>query len=629
MFKTRTTSPFSTRRSFLADLKPHLTSRHNWLWIIPLLLLTTWLTASHLKGAFWNDEVTTVTRAGSPIHGGPFSPAQIWEHTASTTYDQVPGYFWLISVWDNLLGWSEYSTRLLSLMAGLLGVACVYRLGRDLHSPTAGLGEAAALASSAFYIYYLHEARTYALSVLLAAITIWLYWRIISRPTGWRTQALLVISAAALLYTHYFAALIVFAICLYHLLFVPKNREWWRVVILLGTAGALFLPWFLTSFDVIQGASSQQWRQDMSLAPQEITNDLLGLFSNQNVVLLLLFGVLALSLRRPAQRYGWFMLVGPFVLALAVNAWLGMLVMPKYLLVLWVPIALIFGFGLARLTEYGLHPALVLTPWIIVGVWSTLTWQEDPVKYVAWDVLHDQLAEQIQPDDVVIFHLNAGLWDGTHPRGLQHYFYDFPALPNLLWSWPHVSDDVYLQEVPEIVEGKLRIWSAYEPGQRPPVISKFEETVQDMGFASCGRAARNPDMAVDLFARQPQTMPYQFGSDLYEDGIAMTLLGLISEMPDHTLAIPLGWRVGDDVPVNTYSFAIHLINSAGGLAAQKDIGLPPDHEFGCQVVQIANPTPGEYQVSLVVYAWETGTLLNAAGLPEGERVNLGAITIGA
>lgn len=629
MLKTQANDPSLHKPGIV----PHFTSSRSWLWLIPLLLLTTWLTASHLDGAFWNDEVITVERAGSPIHDGPFSPLQIWKHTATTTYDQVPGYFWLVAAWDNALGWSEFSTRLLSLLAGILGVAFVYRLGRDLHSPVAGLGAAAALASSAFFVVYLHEARAYALSVLLSTVTIWLYWQIISRPTGWRMQIMLALCAAGLLYTHYFAALIVFAICLYHLLFVPKNREWWRVVIIMIAAGILFLPWFLTSFDVVQGAAGQEWRQEMSLTPREVTSDLLGLFANQNVALLLLLGALALALRRPAQRYGWFMLIAPFALALLVNEWIGMLVMPKYLLVLWVPMALIFGFGLARMTEKGIHPALMLIPWLLVGTWSSLNWEEDPVKYIAWDVLRDQLVEQVRPDDAIVFHLSAGLWDGVHQRALNHYFHDFPDIPKLMWSWPHVSDDVYMQDFPSIVEGKQRVWSAHDPQQTPPRINKFVEAMQASGFTGCGLAASDPLMAVDLFVQPPQSMPFQFGGDLYDSGITMTLLGPVTAASDGGLMIPIGWRAGEDVPINTYSFAVHILDTKGAVAAQADVGLPPNSEFGCQVLHIRDLAPGTYQAGLVVYAWETGVRLNAfnaAGFEyTDQQADLGTLTKGA
>ncbi len=609
-----------------------IASKRNWLLIIPLLLLVTSLAAQHLNGAFWVDEIITVERAGAPIHGGPFSPAQIWERTADDTYDQVPGYFWLVAAWDNLLGWSEFSTRLLSLVAGLLAVAFTYRLGRDLHSPLVGLGAAAAVASSAYFIYYLHEGRIYALSVLLGAATIWLYWRIITRRSGWAAQIALVLCAAAVLYAHYFAALLIFSICLYHLLFAPKNRAWWRVVVLMGVAGALFLPWFLTAFDAIQGANRETWRQELSLGVPQILNALLSSFANGGVPVMLLVGVLAARIRRPAERYIWFVLLVPLALALVVNIWLQMLVSLKFVLYLWAPLALVFGVGLARLVTHGLHPALLLVPWLIVGTWSALTWQVSQVEYVEWEVLRDQLAPQAQASDAVVFHMEAGLWDGDHPRIVRHYFHDFPTLPRLLISWPHDTDARYLETLDPLIGEKQRVWSAYDPRRRPARIKTFEAAMQERGFADCGNAMTAPDMQVDLFARPPQDLPYQFGGDLYDDGIAMGVLGAMTENLDGGLLIPLGWQMSQDVPVNTYSFAVHVLDANGVLAAQADVGLPPDHAFGCRAVQVPDLARGEYQIALVVYAWETGSRLNAVsakGLSEGESVSLGTLTIGA
>jgi hypothetical protein len=244
-------------------------------------------------------------------------------------------------------------------------------------------------------------------------------------------------------------------------------------------------------------------------------------------------------------------------------------------------------------------------------------------------VLHDQLVGQVQAEDAIVFHHSAGLWDGQHDITVQHYFYDFPTLPGMLVSWPHDSDTRYLQRLDTIVGEKSRVWSAYNPAQRPARITAFEAAMTERDFANCGSVAHDPEMAVDLFARPPQVMPYIFGSDLYHDGILMALLGSITEDSDNTLNIPLGWQQGQHVPLNTYSFAVHILDASGALVGQADTGLPPNDAFGCKVVGIPDLAAGEYQVDLLVYAWETGSRLSVlnAGQAEGDHINLGTITL--
>jgi hypothetical protein len=228
-----------------------------------------------------------------------------------------------------------------------------------------------------------------------------------------------------------------------------------------------------------------------------------------------------------------------------------------------------------------------------------------------------------------VFHVVAGLWDGQHDITTRHYFYDFPIVPALLVSWPHDSDARYLQGLDAAVSGKARVWSAYE--ERPPRITAFESAMQEAGFANCGNEAQDPAMGVDLFARAPEDLLYRFGGDLYDDGIAMTPLGSMRVGRNGRLMIPLGWQPGEDVPVNTYSFAVHVLDANGALAAQVDTGLPPEFAFGCTVIQTPTLAPGEYRAALVVYAWETGERLQALddGQASGDSANLGTFTVGA
>jgi hypothetical protein len=190
------------------------------LWLVPVILVTFWLGARGLNAdPLWGDERLSIYDAG----GGPYEPrtlTQIWEGVTARNPWHAPGYFIVLSGWGRLVGWQPPSLRAMSLLFGVLGVACTYRLGRDMVSPRVGLIAAAAVGTSAFFVYYLHELRMYTLFVVLTAFTIWVYWRIVTgkrEPHGLLWAGLLV-GASGMLYTHYFASLPLFAIVLYNVL---------------------------------------------------------------------------------------------------------------------------------------------------------------------------------------------------------------------------------------------------------------------------------------------------------------------------------------------------------------------------------------------------------------------------
>lgn len=154
--------------------------RHPWLYLIPLFLLTTALAGRMLYAdLLFVDEYFSIRVSGG-AHWGGFDLIKIWQDLV--TLDNAAGmgvlYHWVVGAWMVFLGASTFSIRLLSLLIGLLAIAMTYRVGARLYGRQIGLYGAFFLGISALYVEFMHEARAYTMTVLLAVWMLGVYHRL-------------------------------------------------------------------------------------------------------------------------------------------------------------------------------------------------------------------------------------------------------------------------------------------------------------------------------------------------------------------------------------------------------------------------------------------------------------------
>lgn len=96
-----------------------------------------------------------------------------------------------------------YHLRLVSWMGFLLGIACVFLVGRDLGGPFCGGAAALLLAWNPEILDLMRVGRPYGLSVGLSALSLWAMVKLFDHPHSLVRAGILGITQALLLWTHY------------------------------------------------------------------------------------------------------------------------------------------------------------------------------------------------------------------------------------------------------------------------------------------------------------------------------------------------------------------------------------------------------------------------------------------
>lgn len=167
-----------------------------------------------------------------------------------------PAYQVLMFFIIKLFGDSEYVLRLPSVITGILSVAAIYLVAKELYSRQEGLIAAAVMAVSWAPINYSQEARSNSLLMLSTMLVIYFWLRVsktLASPqadvrTLLKYSTGFVITVALTAYTHYFGLQIVVLICAFGLLLNlrhPRRLLYWGV--LGGVLVLVYAPW-LPSF---------------------------------------------------------------------------------------------------------------------------------------------------------------------------------------------------------------------------------------------------------------------------------------------------------------------------------------------------------------------------------------------
>ena len=171
--------------------------------------------------SLWYDEGVTAAIAQRGL-------AELTRWTANDI--QPPLYYYVVSAWGRLAGWSEWSLRYPSAFFGALAIPLLAALTFTLtRRRSAALLAALFAASHPLLVYYSQEARMYAMLIALCILLGVIVVRLELRRRTTLQLTLYVVVAVAAIYTHYFAFFVLAAlgIAFYvsQLLLIPRLEK--------------------------------------------------------------------------------------------------------------------------------------------------------------------------------------------------------------------------------------------------------------------------------------------------------------------------------------------------------------------------------------------------------------------
>lgn len=377
-----------------------------------------------------------------------------------------PLYYLVLHYWMSLFGDSEFSTRLLSVIFGVLAVFMVYKLGRMLFDDETAAIASVLAAVSPFYIYYSQETRMYIMAAFLALTSMYCFLKLLEEKKYIYSIGY-VISTVSLIYTHYAGVLIIITQNIYFFtLFLfsrkrsrPSFRKW---ALLQFVTATLFTPWLMIllrqAFGVI--TPSQGVKQYLLTPPKLTLALLLNFFSQCSGTILLAYIFLILSVfslinigkKKLCLLSIW--LLSVFLIPIIVPRLTTLLYFAKYLIANSMALIFLAARGIAniriKLVKYAVIAGIV--------VLSLLNVREIYLKVnnEPWKEAAIYVEKNAEPGDLLIF---------SPPYFLDSVFNYYSKRADLVKNGfpPEDAGTTYVSEeniglLYPILEGHRRVW---------------------------------------------------------------------------------------------------------------------------------------------------------------------------
>jgi 4-amino-4-deoxy-L-arabinose transferase-like glycosyltransferase len=553
---------------------------------------------------------------------------------------QPPATLLSLYMWVRLVGDTEFSARMLSVLSSTITIASTYALGRQLIGRRAALLTAFLVATNPFQIWYAQDIRSYSLWIAASITSLTLLVRSFRAPARTRNWALYVISASLAAYTFYLEVFMLLAHNFYALSRILSTRDRQLLITWIKAQASIAIvlaPWYI--YVAVNGQGYRPTAGD----PAILTALRTLLFGTtipdvviQTVSLPLAISVLAIALLIAGISYIWHAHPHPTAILLTATSLLPVCALaflaavtghgyfhPRYVAASSVPVLMLVGASLTphnpirpstRTATRMLGISLLLISFFI----SMMHYRSDPAfaKAPPWREIMRLLDAQIQPSDLIL---------RNYPDPAFDYYYLGSADAFILPRYQGAPASDTIQEIESAANQYTHIWFI-------PVESRVFDSDAlvltwldaNMDFISeqwVGptriRQYANPEYLQPEIALDS---PANFGDTILLLGYRATPSTALWG-PDTTIYLELFWQplVRTQIPLKIFVHLLGPMQDGTPLWSQDD-QLPKDgrsnsmtwqpNQIFRDVYQLTIPTSapsGDYYITVGLYSETTGS----------------------
>jgi mannosyltransferase len=455
--------------------------------IIALILVTALGAALRVyklgSESVWLDEAFSIKIA----HG---SPSRIIEETSEDVHP--PLYYFALHYWMGLFGDSEFSSRLLSALFGVLSILAIYKLAALLYNRGTGLLAATLLAFSHFHIEFSQEARMYTLLSLLSLLSAYFFLRLLEGKSRFALAGYIATSSL-MMYTHVYSFFILAAQNLFWLSLSFASRDvfkrvWKQWLLAQAALVILFLPWLSVLMQQFSHVRHGFWIPKL---PPRTIFDTFILFAGSRQLALILFPLAALAIflglrGHKVENADWKAVLGedpqgamtgklkiyllllwlicPVILPFLISEFMSPIFLPKYTIPASAAFLILAARGLLSFRFHQLRTLLALL--LICLSLIDLKAYYGAVKKDTWREAVARFSRLAQANDLVLFNQQSG----QTPFDYYLKRNDLVEKP-----FPDYNDELRADNIAQLldpaVKGHDRVWLvSSHPGVLSPLI---------------------------------------------------------------------------------------------------------------------------------------------------------------